>query len=45
VSYNVAMNIISTTIEDQSQNIGRKYLINKLKVSYLVNCTKMNYQN
>jgi hypothetical protein len=33
VNYNVTMNIINTTIEDQSQKIGRKYLIKYLKVS------------
>jgi len=42
VRYNVAVNIISTTIEDQSQNIERKYLINYFEVRYLVNCVKIN---
>jgi hypothetical protein len=45
VSCDVAVNIINTTIENQSQEIGQQYLIQHLKVSYLVHCAKMNYQN
>jgi hypothetical protein len=45
VSCDVTANIINTTIENQSQKIGQQYLIQHLKVSYLVHCAKMNYQN
>jgi hypothetical protein len=45
VSCDVPVNIINTTIENQSQKIGQQHLIQHLKVNYLVHCAKMNYRN